>query len=1485
MKYFSSLLRFSILLFLAGLLQTNVSFADGGNGVTILIPHSDTAICNGDSITMRVTNFGYHASPSGISADDGYSGVVPIGFNFKFYGNTYNKLVIGSNGDLCFDTAMAGGYDAWTISSGVPGNTSVKNCILGCYNDIFVPAGGLITYGVAGTAPYRRFVVNFCTVSLYQCTSTKESFQMVLYETTNVIESHIRYKDTCRGWNGGYAIEGVQNSTATAGTTVAGRNYPDFWWTFNAEGRRFTPDTTYSSYSVDSIAYNPVSQDTSNIYWYADTTFIGTGTSITVHPSTTTVYKAMSYSCSDTSSSVRTVIVNRPGVGPITGPTSVCPGASITLADTSTGGYWVSSDPTIATINTLTGQLTGLTSGTVAITYSYTNACGSYQAITNISVTRLPTAGSISGLSSVCVGGTMRLYDTTFTGGASGVWSSANTAIATISADGNVRGVSVGTTNITFTVTGTCGTAYVVRSILVTVSAYGGVINGASSVCLGTSSGYTDTTGTSVGVWSVSSTAIATITSAGRLTALNSGTVTISYTVSGSCGVATATKVINVITATAGAITGPTSVCVGSSITLSDTLTGGTWSVTGPSANINASTGVVTGVSAGTAMITYTYTGTCGTANTGYSITVLGPPAAPAAISGASSVCPGASITLTDATTGGIWSSSNTALATVNAAGLVTGVSSGSVTISYSVSNSCGSTSAIKNITVSPATSVSSISGPSSVCVGANITLTDATTGGTWSSSATGIASVNPTTGVVNGRASGTAVITYTVTGTCGAAAAIYTIIVTSVPSVNAISGISTICRGTTTTLTDLTAGGTWSSTTTSVATVSSTGVVTGVAAGTSTISYTVTNSCGAAAATMVVTINTAPTAGTISGATSVCGGTSTTLTSTVTGGVWSSSNTSVASVSSLGVVTGVAAGSATITYTITSTCGTASATYGMTVNPGANHGVITGASTVCTGATSTLAETVSGGTWSSSSTSIATVSSTGVVRGVLAGTVVITYTVSNTCGTVYATFPITVNGTPSVAAITGASTLCTGATTTLADATTGGTWSSSNTAIATVSSAGVVTGVSAGSVSISYTVSSTCGSVSVGKVLTVSGTPYVATITGATTGCVGTTVTLSDSTTGGTWSSSNTALATVSSTGVVRCIATGTVTISYTVSSSCASRTVTKSLTLATGATAGTISGLSAVCVGSAITLTSSGTSGGTWTSSNTSIATVAGGVVRGVAAGTINITYSVTTACGTVSSYKSVAVSAAPKVVSITGASNICVGTSSTYTDASAGGGWISSNTAIATVNSAGVLTGISAGTITLTYFITNACGTASTTKSITVGSLSAGVVSGASTLAAGASTTYTNTVSGGTWSVSSTTLGTVNATSGAFTAITAGIDTIKYTVTNVCGTAVARKAVTITAHKDNPTVSANTSGSDIKVYPNPSTGIFNVVNTTQQIGRIIITDATGKQIMDLTSNENQIELDLSNYAKGMYMAIFFDGEQTVVRKLVIE
>lgn len=171
---------------------------------------------------------------------------------------------------------------------------------------------------------------------------------------------------------------------------------------------------------------------------------------------------------------------------------------------------------------------------------------------------------------------------------------------------------------------------------------------------------------------------------------------------------------------------------------------------------------------------------------------------------------------------------------------------------------------------------------------------------------------------------------------------------------------------------------------------------------------------------------------------------------------------------------------------------------------PACNVSAITGTKSACAGSTSALSDATSSGVWSSSSTSVATVGTSGTVTGVSAGTATISYVV----GACNATTTFTVNAVP--ASISGTLSVSSGSTTQLTDATAGGTWASASTSIATVGTAGLVTGVSAGTSTISYTLSTGCYATAVVTVTSGSSAyTLVSTGTAANSGSTKTTVTL----------------------------------------------------------------------------------------------------------------------------------------------------------------------------------------------------------------------------------------------------------------------------------------------------------------------------------------------------------------------------------------
>jgi uncharacterized protein YjdB len=287
------------------------------------------------------------------------------------------------------------------------------------------------------------------------------------------------------------------------------------------------------------------------------------------------------------------------------------------------------------------------------------------------------------------------------------------------------------------------------------------------------------------------------------------------------------------------------------------------------------SSGRVTGVTAGSVTITATSEGQNGTA----AITVTVPPVASVVVSPSGPSIPMTttrqlSATLRDAAgnvlTGRVvtWSTSNSAIADVNATGLVTGVAVGSATITATSETITGSTTA--TVTPVPVATVTVAPTPASVVGGQTVQLTATTRDASgnvltgravgWSSANQSIARVN-STGLVTGVAAGTTTMTATSEGRTGTAqvnvspAPVATVDVTPNPASVGV-GQTVQLTATPRDAAGNALGGrvvAWSSSNTGLATVTgSTGVVSGVALGSLSVTATSEGQSGSATVNIV---------------------------------------------------------------------------------------------------------------------------------------------------------------------------------------------------------------------------------------------------------------------------------------------------------------------------------------------------------------------------------------------------------------------------------------------------------------------------------------------------------------------------------------------------------------------------------------------------------------------------------------------------------
>ncbi len=461
-------------------------------------------------------------------------------------------------------------------------------------------------------------------------------------------------------------------------------------------------------------------------------------------------------------------------------------------------------------------------------------------------------------------------------------------------------------------------------------------------------------------------------------------------TASGTCVCATVSALVPVtVSAPAPSISGTPTVCVGAMTQLSGTpgvtapatVQTEVWASSMPAVATVDNTGKVTGVAYGTSTISYTVTDSDGcSSSTTIVVTVLARPMP--TISGNAPVCVGAMVQLTGIS--GVvapatlqtsaWVSATPAVATVDNTGKVTGITAGTSTISYTVTDDNGCSSSTTVVVTVNALPAPTIVGTPSVCVGAMVQLTGASgvvapatvqTSG-WSSSTPAVATVD-NTGKVTGLTTGSTTITYQVTDSNGCSASTSVVVTVNALPAPSISGTASVCIGAMTQLSGtpgvvapaVLVTGIWASGTPGVATVDVTGKVTGLSAGTSTISYTVTDNNGCSSSTtVVVTVHALP-APSISGNAPVCAGAMVQLSgtpgvvapATLQTAVWASATPAVATVDNSGKVTALSGGTSTISYTVTDNNGcSSSTTVVVTVNALPTVYDVAGGGTYCAG-------------------------------------------------------------------------------------------------------------------------------------------------------------------------------------------------------------------------------------------------------------------------------------------------------------------------------------------------------------------------------------------------------------------------------------------------------------------------------------------------------------------------------------------------------
>lgn len=852
----------------------------------------------------------------------------------------------------------------------------------------------------------------------------------------------------------------------------------------------------------------------------------------------------------------------------ITGNFSIClPGpnttqlsASALPAPITATTPWFSLNPAVATISS-SGLVTAVSFGVTTI--SYTDNLGSVYS-ENVYVSTFPTITANNGTSTCASGGNLQLEGSLFPN-VNTPWESLTPAIATIDNTGFITGVAAGIATILYRNLGGCTTTIPITiNPLLAPTVVCGIstptsrtfnwnavlgaqtyvlfysINGGPNISGGTGPALTYTLN---GIIQTDNVTLFVIPSGPIGSCFQAGTLTCAGTpcpIAGNDGLATIcdnnTTPINLF-----------SLITGEDI-------GGIWTRTsGTGGTFNATTGTftpATGVT--TSTFTYLIVGLNGCANDSSIITLNFVPAPNAGVDGTTTICNSSSTVInlfsliTGEQTGGTWTRTSGTGGTFNAsAGTftpTTGATSSTFTYTLIVPTPCLNDSSIATININSQPNAG-VDGSILICDTSTIVInlfsliTGEESGGTWTRTSGNGGVFNASAGTfapASGATSSTFIYTLNATVSCLDDSSVATININSQPNAG-VDGSIAICESNTTLInlfsliTGEQAGGTWTRTSGTGGTFNAT-------------SGTFTQAAGATSSSFMYTLN----------ATATC-----------------LSDSSIATIN---------------------------------INSQPNAGV-DGAITICDSSVSTIdlfslitGEQV-GGTWTR-------VTGSGGIFSALAGTYTpaigatsssFNYSFIGTapCINDTSTVTININPQPGSAVLSGIQGICVGLTTTFSATVNGGSWSSSNTTIATVNPAtGVITGVSVGVATISYTLvaSAPCINSVYTRTITVFGSvqPIIDGFQGV---CLGSNTVFSATPPGGTWSSSDNSVATVDSTGFILGNASGTAIITYTLlgSGGClttsASRNVTVSTipTLELTSSAGTA--FQSVCTNSPIT------------------------------------------------------------------------------------------------------------------------------------------------------------------------------------------------------------------------------------------------------------------------------------------------------------
>ncbi len=309
----------------------------------------------------------------------------------------------------------------------------------------------------------------------------------------------------------------------------------------------------------------------------------------------------------------------------------------------------------------------------------------------------------------------------------------------------------------------------------------------------------------------------------------------------------------------------------------------------------------------------------------------------------------------------------------------------------------------------------------------------------------------------------------------------------------------------------------------------------------------------------------------------------------------------------------------------------------------------------------------------------------------------------------------------------------------------------------------------------------------------------------------------------------------------------------------------------------------------------------GGSWSSNTPSIATgvkqaggTSSGYITAISPGVATIVYTLPTLVNGCYPVTLMTVRVDPQATpsAIVGSSTACVGVSTSYSSTPAGGVW----TGVRGTFVGNVFTATSAGSINIAYTVTNASGCSASANKAVTNSKSPAIptiafapgttgITGSGGYCRNKTFTLVGTPSGGSWGAS----GAFNITAGGVvTTLNApGAASVSYTVTsNGCSSSRTQTATVTAACKGINTQQSTVDSRQLTIYPNPTHSIINLkIDKLTGAGSIVVTDLYGKQVKQQALSMGVNTIDVSSFAKGMYLVSVITEQGKQTQKVIVE